>query len=61
MPLDRLESQIENAIPNKNAEIIIYCRSGNRSLKATELLEKLGYKDVSNLGGIIDWPYDIVL
>ncbi|MFZ7120703.1 MAG: rhodanese-like domain-containing protein [Eubacteriaceae bacterium] len=61
LPLDKLESQIENVIPNKNAEIIIYCRSGNRSAKAADLLEQLGYKDISDLGGIIDWPYDIIL
>jgi len=36
----------------KNEKIYLYCRSGNRSQKATEILLALGYKDVKNLGGI---------
>ncbi len=36
----------------KDEKIYLYCRSGNRSQKATEILIALGYKDVKNLGGI---------
>ena len=36
----------------KDEKIYLYCRSGNRSQKATEILLALGYKDVKNLGGI---------
>lgn len=41
---------------DKNDEIIIYCRSGNRSGMATHILKSLGYTNVKNLlGGMIDW------
>ena len=44
---------------DKNAKIIVYCRSGNRSKTAKELLEKLGYTNVYDMGGINNWPYTI--
>lgn len=59
-PLSSIESSIESAIPDKSTEIIVYCRSGNRSADAVEILIDLGYTNVHDLGGIIDWPYDIV-
>ena len=41
---------------DKNDEIVIYCRSGNRSGIATHVLEMLGYTNVKNLvGGMLDW------
>jgi len=41
---------------NKNAQLYIYCRSGNRTSQATTKLEKLGYLDINDLqGGIISW------
>ncbi len=41
---------------NKDEEIIIYCRSGNRSGIATHVLEMLGFTNVKNLvGGMLDW------
>ncbi len=59
-PLNTIEDSIETAIPNKSTEIIVYCRSGNRSAEAVEILVTLGYTNVYDLGGIIDWPYNIV-
>lgn len=47
-------------LPNLNAEILIYCRSGNRSAQAANKLIALGYTNVYDFGGIIDWPYEIV-
>ena len=45
---------------DKNAEIIIHCRSGARSQKAAELLAQNGFKNVSNLaGGILRWSDDV--
>ena len=38
--------------------IFVYCRSGRRSVTASEALVKLGYTKVYNLGGIINWPYE---
>ena len=44
----------------KNSKIIVYCRSGNRSSTAKENLESMGYTNVYDMGGILNWPYDIV-
>ena len=41
--------------------IIVYCRSGNRSSTAANLLIKLGYENVYDMGGITNWPYDLVI
>ncbi|MDD7280373.1 rhodanese-like domain-containing protein [Floccifex sp.] len=56
VPLDSIETFKED----KDACILVYCRSGNRSKKASQLLVKMGYKNVYDLGGIQDWPYVIV-
>lgn len=45
---------------DKEALIIIYCRSGVRSAAATKALISIGYTNVYDFGGIIDWPYEIV-
>jgi rhodanese-related sulfurtransferase len=47
-------------LPDLDAEILIYCRSGNRSAQAANKLIAMGYTDVVDFGGIIDWPYEIV-
>ena len=47
-------------LPDKDKLILVYCRSGNRSKKASELLLKMGYTNVKDFGGIIDWPYEVV-
>lgn len=60
IPLNLLENKIIDIVPNKNQEIILYCRSGNRSKTAANRLMAMGYKKVFDLGGIIQWPYDIV-
>ncbi len=60
LPLDTIATQAESVIPDKEAVYIIYCRSGNRSSQAVSLLYSMGYISLYDLGGIIDWPYDIV-
>jgi len=45
---------------DKDALIILYCRSGNRSNVAAQTLASLGYTQVLDWGGIIDWPFEIV-
>ncbi|MBQ8505268.1 MAG: rhodanese-like domain-containing protein [Clostridia bacterium] len=47
-------------LPNKKQVIFVYCRSGNRSKQAAEKLVQLGYTNVVEFGGIIDWPGDII-
>ena len=53
---------IENAIlvPDKEATLLIYCRSGRRSKDAAQKLLALGYQNVYDFGGVIDWPYELV-
>lgn len=47
-------------LPDKNQLILVYCRSGNRSKQAAEKLAALGYTNIVEFGGIIDWPGDTV-
>jgi len=57
IPLNQLESRLEE-IP-KDKPILVYCRSGNRSLHAAQLLERNGFKEVLNLKeGIVDCPFE---
>lgn len=53
-------SKAEAMLPDKDALILVYCRSGRRSKIAAEALVELGYSNVKEFGGIIDWPYEIV-
>jgi len=48
------------ALPQKDQLILVYCRSGNRSKQASEKLVGLGYTNVVEFGGIIDWPGETV-
>ena len=43
---------------DKDAEILVYCRSGRRSAEAAEKLADMGYANAADFGGIIDWPYE---
>ena len=47
-------------LPNKEAAILIYCQSGARSANAAKQLAKLGYTNLFDFGGIMNWPYDVV-
>ena len=46
-------------LPDKDQLILVYCRSGRRSKEAAEKLVKLGYTNVVEFGGILDWSGDI--
>ena len=60
LPNTEIEADAENVLPDKNAIILIYCRSGKRSADAAEKLVKMGYTKVYDFGGIENWPYDTV-
>ena len=60
IPEYEIAQRAEKELPQKNALILVYCRSGRRSKIASEELVKLGYTNVKEFGGIIDWPYEIV-
>ena len=53
---DRAQSELQD----KDQLILVYCRSGRRSKIASQALADLGYTNVKEFGGIIDWPYDVV-
>ena len=57
VPLGKIQSmQIDEIDELKDEEIIVYCRSGNRSMQAALFLETLGFKKVKNLqGGMLAW------
>lgn len=58
IPLDELEERL-NELKQKDKMIIVYCKSGRRSVIACEILIKEGYTNVYNLGGVVDWPYGL--
>ena len=60
MPVDTIAEEAEKNLVDKEAIIFTYCRSGSRSLAADNILVEQGYKNVYNLGGIADWPYEVV-
>ena len=60
IPYTEIENKAEEMLPDKDKLILVYCRSGRRSKIAAENLVKLGYTNVKEFGGIIDWPYEVV-
>ena len=60
IPEYEIANRAEKEIPDKDQLILVYCRSGRRSKIAAEELVKLGYTNVKEFGGIIDWKYEIV-
>lgn len=59
IPYTEIENKAEEMLPDKDKLILVYCRSGRRSKIAAESLSKLGYTNVKEFGGIIDWSYEI--
>jgi len=60
IPNETILNEPPEQLPDLDAEILIYCRSGNRSQQAAEKLIELGYTNVYDFGGIIDWPYETI-
>ena len=60
IPEYEIEQRAPSILPDKDALILVYCRSGRRSKIASEALSRLGYTNVKEFGGIIDWQYGIV-
>ena len=57
IPYTEIEERSEEILPDKDAQILVYCRSGRRSKIASESLSKLGYTNVKEFGGIIEWTW----
>ena len=60
IPEYEIAERAQKELPDKDALILVYCRSGRRSKIASDELVKLGYTNVKEFGGIIDWPYETV-
>ena len=60
IPYESITEKAPEMLPDKDALILVYCRSGRRSKIASEALAFLGYTNVKEFGGIIDWKYEIV-
>ena len=59
IPNTEIEARAEQELPDKDQLILVYCRSGRRSKLAAGILVSLGYTDIREFGGIIDWPYEV--
>lgn len=58
IPYTEIDVKAAELLPDKNQLILVYCRSGRRSKIAADSLVKLGYTNIVEFGGIIDWPYE---
>ncbi|MBE5929084.1 MAG: rhodanese-like domain-containing protein [Lachnospiraceae bacterium] len=56
IPNETIGTEEVPELQDKDQLIMIYCRSGNRSKQASEKLVALGYTNIVEFGGIIDWP-----
>ena len=59
IPNEVISEQAESILLNKEQVILVYCRSGRRSKEAANKLVELGYSNILEFGGILDWKYDI--
>ena len=58
IPYAQIAEKAEDVLADKDQLILVYCRSGRRSKIAAEALAELGYTNIKEFGGIIDWPYE---
>ena len=56
---EEIAEKAEEVLTDKEQLILVYCRSGRRSKIAAEALLELGYTNIKEFGGIIDWPYEV--
>ena len=59
IPYTQMGEKANDMLPDKDQLILVYCRSGRRSKIAAEALVELGYTNIKEFGGIIDWPYEV--
>ena len=59
MPYTRAEELAADLLPNKDQQILVYCRTGRRSKIAAQTLADMGYSNIKEFGGILDWPYEV--
>ena len=56
---EEITEKAEDVLTDKDQLILVYCRSGRRSKLAAEALVELGYTNIKEFGGIIDWSYEV--
>ena len=56
---EEIAEKAEDVLTDKDQLILVYCRSGRRSKIASEALVELGYTNIKEFGGILDWPYAV--
>lgn len=56
---EEIAEKAEDVLTDKDQLILVYCRSGRRSKIAAEALAELGYTNIKEFGGILDWPYEV--
>ncbi|WMI79825.1 rhodanese-like domain-containing protein [Anaerotignum sp. MB30-C6] len=61
LPNNEIGEKADSILTDKDATILVYCRSGRRSALAAIELAALGYTDVYDFGGMTDWEYDVVV
>lgn len=59
IPNESIGADEIDELPDKDRLILVYCRSGNRSKQASEKLARLGYTNIVEFGGILDWKGEI--
>ena len=59
IPYTQIDAKANEMLPDKDRLILVYCRSGRRSKIAAEALAELGYTNIKEFGGILDWPYEV--
>jgi len=60
IPYNEIADRAESELPNKDKLIFVYCRTGVRAALAAQLLADMGYTNVYDIGGILDWTYGTV-
>ena len=60
IPDYEIKTKADEVLTDKNATILVYCRSGRRSALAAKTMSDLGYTSIYDFGGILDWPYEVV-
>lgn len=60
IPNTEIEAKAADLLPDKDQLILVYCRSGRRSKLVAQSLADLGYTNIREFGGILDWPYEVV-
>lgn len=60
LPNNQVRDKAEAILSNKEEVILVYCRSGRRSEGAAKELIDMGYTNVYDFGGIVNWPYEVI-